>query len=86
MASRRSRSTGTAVKPTIEKGYAVITRNWKAGDKIDLVLPLKVQRVRASDKIACHAQQGRAALRPADVQHREGRSGHHQALGSGFAR
>ena len=34
--SRRSRSTASAVKPVIEKGYAVITRDWKAGDKIEL--------------------------------------------------
>ena len=26
---------GSTVKPKVEKGYAVITRNWKAGDKID---------------------------------------------------
>ena len=52
---------GSAVKPKIEKGYAVITRAWKAGDKIDLVFPMKVQRVRASDKIV--ADRGRVALR-----------------------
>ncbi len=52
---------GSAIRPTIEKGYAVITRNWKAGDKIDLVLPMKVQRVKASDRIA--ATTGRVALR-----------------------
>jgi CheY-like chemotaxis protein len=40
---------GRAVKPVIDKGYAVIARDWKAGDRIDLVLPLKVQRVRASE-------------------------------------
>jgi len=52
---------GSAVKPTIEKGYVVITRAWKAGDKIDVAFPLKVQRVRASEKIA--ADRGRVALR-----------------------
>ncbi|MCH7556550.1 MAG: glycoside hydrolase family 127 protein [Planctomycetes bacterium] len=52
---------GSAISPPIEKGYAVITRYWKAGDKIDLALPMKVQRVKASDKIA--ATTGRVALR-----------------------
>ena len=51
---------GSAITPVIEKGYAVITRDWKAGDKIELVLPMKVQRVKASDKIA--ADVGRVAL------------------------
>ncbi len=52
---------GSPIKPKISKGYAVITRTWKAGDKIDLVLPLKVQRIKASDKIA--ATSGKVALR-----------------------
>jgi len=52
---------GTPISPTIDKGYAVITRDWKAGDRIDLVLPMKVQRIKASDKIAATA--GRVALR-----------------------
>ena len=52
---------GSAVKPAIDKGYAVITRTWKAGDKIDVVLPMKVQRIRASDKIA--ADRDKVALR-----------------------
>ena len=52
---------GSAITPPIEKGYAVITRNWTAGDRIDLVLPMKVQRIKASDKIAATA--GRVALR-----------------------
>ncbi|MGD0309244.1 MAG: hypothetical protein ABSC02_08135 [Acidobacteriota bacterium] len=51
---------GSTVKSKIEKGYAVITRDWKAGDRIDLVLPMKIQRIQASDKIA--ADQGRVAL------------------------
>jgi DUF1680 family protein len=52
---------GSAIKPVIDKGYAAITRAWKAGDKIDVVLPMKVQRVRASDKIA--ADRDKVALR-----------------------
>lgn len=52
---------GTAVTPAIEKGYAVLSRTWKAGDKIELVLPMRVQRVKASDKIAANV--GRVALR-----------------------
>jgi len=52
---------GSAIAPLIEKGYAVITRSWKAGDKIDLVLPMKVQRIKGSDKVAATA--GRVALR-----------------------
>ncbi len=52
---------GKTVKPRIENGYAVFARTWKAGDRIDLVLPMKVQRVKASDKVA--ATSGRVALR-----------------------
>ncbi len=52
---------GASVSAKISKGYAVITRTWKAGDKIDLVLPMKVQRIKASDKIA--ATSGKVALR-----------------------
>ncbi|MDP7286653.1 MAG: glycoside hydrolase family 127 protein [Phycisphaerae bacterium] len=55
------RVNGAKIKPKIEKGYAVITRTWKKGDKIDLVLPMKVQRVKGSDKIA--ATRGQIALR-----------------------
>src|SRR5262249_32776749 len=35
---------GSSVKPVIEKGYAVITRSWKPGDKIELEVPMKPQR------------------------------------------
>ncbi|MBN1568820.1 MAG: glycoside hydrolase family 127 protein [Acidobacteria bacterium] len=52
---------GSPVEPAIHKGYAVITRTWNRGDKIDLVLPLKVQRVKAIDKI--EANRGKVALR-----------------------
>ncbi|MBP1625124.1 MAG: hypothetical protein H6Q07_3146, partial [Acidobacteria bacterium] len=52
---------GRPVKPAIAKGYAVITRTWNKGDTIDLVFPMKVQRVKASEKI--EADRGKVALR-----------------------
>jgi DUF1680 family protein len=52
---------GKKGEPVIEKGYAVVTREWKAGDRIDLTLPLKPQVVKASEQVA--ADRGRVALR-----------------------
>lgn len=52
---------GSPVIPEIVNGYAVIRRSWKAGDKIDLVLPLVPQRVKCIDEVA--ANRGRVALR-----------------------
>ncbi len=52
---------GRTVKPKIEKGYAVIARTWKAGDRVELNLPHKVQRVRCDEKVA--ANRGLVALR-----------------------
>lgn len=52
---------GSVITPPKEKGYAAIRRTWKAGDRIDLVLPMKIQRVKGIDKIA--ATRGRVALR-----------------------
>jgi hypothetical protein len=52
---------GRAVKPVVANGYASVTRTWRAGDKITFILPMKVQRVRADEKIAANA--GRVALR-----------------------
>jgi DUF1680 family protein len=52
---------GELIKPEIINGYAVITRAWKAGDKIDLVLPMKVQRVKCIDDV--EANRGQVALR-----------------------
>ena len=49
---------GAAVKPAIEKGYAVITRTWKAGDKVELVLPLRAQRVYPDARITSRARGG----------------------------
>jgi len=52
---------GSAIEPKIERGYAVITRSWKAGDRIELELPMKVQRVHAVEAI--EADRGKVALR-----------------------
>src|SRR5207247_10585963 len=42
---------GTAFKAPEAHGYAEISRRWKAGDTIELTLPMAVQRVYGSDKI-----------------------------------
>lgn len=52
---------GTAVAPEIENGYATVRRQWQAGDRIDLVLPMKPERVTADEHIA--ADRGLVALR-----------------------
>jgi hypothetical protein len=76
---------GSVVKPVLDKGYAVITRAWRAGDRIELVLPLQIQRVRASDKIV--ADQGRVALRYGPLVYNVEKVDQDitQALGSGTA-
>jgi DUF1680 family protein/alpha-L-arabinofuranosidase len=52
---------GMPVPPAVERGYAVIDRTWKAGDRIDLELPMPVQRVKADPRVT--ADVGRVALR-----------------------
>ncbi len=52
---------GAPVDPKIENGYAVITRNWKAGDKINFELPMKPQRVKAIEQVA--ADRGLVAVK-----------------------
>jgi len=52
---------GAKITPPVKKGYATITRSWKAGDKINLVLPMQAQRIKGIDKIA--ATRGQVALR-----------------------
>jgi DUF1680 family protein len=52
---------GSSQTPKIERGYAVITRDWKAGDLIEFELPIKPQRVKASETVA--ADRGLVAVR-----------------------
>jgi uncharacterized protein len=52
---------GKMISPRIEKGYAVVTRQWKAGDCIELELPMEPQRVTADSRIK--ADLGTVALK-----------------------
>jgi hypothetical protein len=52
---------GKAIKPLIENGYAVITREWKRGDRIEVAFPMEPQLLKADSRVA--ADQGRVALR-----------------------
>jgi DUF1680 family protein len=51
---------GKAVTPQIVKGYAVVEREWKAGDTIELELPMAPQRIYADPKI--EADRGMVAM------------------------
>lgn len=52
---------GKSVTPHIEKGYAVLTREWNAGDTITVEFPMEVQRVKADPLVK--ADLGTVALR-----------------------
>ncbi len=52
---------GKPVDVKVVNGYAVITRRWKKGDKIELELPLAVETITADNRI--EAARGRVALR-----------------------
>jgi DUF1680 family protein len=43
---------GKKVKIQLENGYASLERNWTAGDRIVLELPMKVRRIRANGLVA----------------------------------
>ncbi len=51
---------GKPVAIQLDKGYAVLSRSWKAGDTIELNLPMPVRRVIANPAVA--ADRGRVAL------------------------
>jgi uncharacterized protein len=52
---------GASVMPVLENGYAAVTRTWQAGDTIEYVMPMAVQRLRAIDKVV--ANKDKVALR-----------------------
>jgi DUF1680 family protein len=52
---------GRKITPAIQNGYAAVRRQWTAGDKVELLLPMQVQRVTADPRIA--ADRGLVCLR-----------------------
>ena len=51
---------GQNVDYSMDKGYAAITREWKAGDQVTFLLPMDIHRVVANQQVA--EDQGRVAL------------------------
>jgi DUF1680 family protein len=54
------RLNGQSVPLDIRKGYAVLSREWKKGDRVELALPMPVRRVEAHE--AVKDDKGRVAL------------------------
>ena len=54
------RVNGQAQSPKIEQGYIAIRREWKDGDRIELSLPMEIQRVKTDPRVAANV--GRVAL------------------------
>ncbi len=51
---------GKPVKLKIENGFAVISRNWKAEDIVELSLPMEIKRIAANENV--EADKGRIAI------------------------
>jgi DUF1680 family protein len=51
---------GKPVPVKLDKGYVALTRTWKAGDTIELGLPMPIRRVLANDLVS--ADRGRVAI------------------------
>jgi DUF1680 family protein len=51
---------GRTINPTMANGYAKIKREWKAGDSVELSLPMPVRRILADSRVKDDA--GRVAL------------------------
>jgi len=47
---------GEQHSPVIAKGYAVITREWKRGDRIEIELPMEPQHVTADSRVKADAE------------------------------
>ena len=51
---------GAALPVELDKGYATVSRTWKAGDVIELDLPMPVRRVAANEQVV--ADRNRTAI------------------------
>ncbi len=51
---------GQAQPVTVRQGYALLQRTWQGGDRVELALPMEVQRVHCDERVA--ANRGRVAL------------------------
>jgi uncharacterized protein len=58
---------GTPVDFTMDKGYAVLNRAWKKNDVVEVLLPMEVRRVVASDKLKDDA--GKVALQRGPIMY-----------------
>jgi DUF1680 family protein len=58
---------GKPVDYQIQNGYAVISKKWKKGDKVEMNLPMDVQRVVATDQLAEDA--GKIALQRGPIMY-----------------
>ncbi len=56
---------GKTVRPPMRKGFALLKREWREGDKIDLSLPMPVERLEAHPSVRHDA--GRVALQRGPV-------------------
>ncbi len=52
---------GEPVDVVMDRGYAVLERTWEEGDRIDLEIPMHIQRITADERI--EADRGKVALR-----------------------
>jgi DUF1680 family protein len=56
---------GRAVDLTLDKGYVTINRTWRAGDVVELSLPMEVRRILANEQV--EADRDRVALQRGPV-------------------
>lgn len=51
---------GKVARTSLKNGYAVITRSWKSGDKVEVNLPMEIRRIKAHELV--EADKGQVAI------------------------